>query len=104
MRRTTYAATRGTKRRRQPKPTPVRRLTSPLRARPVDDVVDDAVLLGLLRSHDEVALHVALDALKRLTGVLCHQLVRELADAQNFARMNVDVRRLPLQPAHGRLM
>src|ERR1039458_6000162 len=75
-----------------------------LRARPVNDVVDDAVLLRLLRRHDEVAFHVALDAVQRLPCRFAHQLVGDLADAQNLARVDVDVSRLPAQPAHRRLM
>ena len=35
-----------------------------LGSRPVDDVVDDAVLLRLRGCHDEVALHVAFDAVQ----------------------------------------
>ena len=65
-----------------------------LSAGTVDDVVDDAVFLGLLGRHNEVALHVALDAIERLAGVLAHQLVCNLADAKNFAGMDIDVRRL----------
>ncbi len=68
-----------------------------LSAGPVDDFVDDAVFLGLLRVHDEVPLDVALDAVEGLAGVLGHQGVGDLADAQNLARMNVDVRGLAAQ-------
>ena len=37
-----------------------------MRLRRDDDVVDDAVLLGLVGGHDEVAVGVVVDALDRL--------------------------------------
>ena len=67
-------------------------------ARPVDNLVHDPVFLGLLGVHNEVPLHIALDAVQRLAGVAGDQGVGDLADAQNFARMNVDVSGLPLSP------
>src|ERR1035437_2266847 len=75
-----------------------------LRSRPVDNLIDDAVFLGLLRVHDEVPLHVALDAVQRLLGVLGNQVVGNLADAQNLSRVNVDVGGLAAQSAHRGLM
>src|SRR5665213_843036 len=75
-----------------------------LRAWAVDDVVDDAVFLGLRGGHDEVAFHVVLDAVERLPGAGTHQLVGDLANAQNFAGMDVDVRGLAAESAHRRLM
>src|ERR1039458_8898864 len=73
-------------------------------ARPVDDFVDDAVFLGLLRVHDEVPLDVALDAVQGLAGVPGDEVVGNLADAKNLAGMNVDVRGLAAEAAHGGLM
>jgi hypothetical protein len=36
----------------------------------IDDIVDDSVFLGLLRIHDEVALHVLLYLIELLASVL----------------------------------
>ena len=44
-----------------------------------DDLVDEAVLLGLFCRHVVVALRVVLDALDRLPGVLGEDLVQALA-------------------------
>src|ERR1700761_3003705 len=73
-------------------------------ARPVDNLVDDAVFLGLLGIHDEVALHIALDAIERLACVLGHQGVGDFTDAKDFASVNVDVGGLTAEASHGRLM
>ena len=63
-----------------------------------NDVVDDAVFFALLRVHDEVALHVALDLLQPLTGMLGDKLAGDLAHAQNLARVDVDIGRLSRKP------
>ena len=47
----------------------------------VDDLVDDAVFLALLRVHNEVAFHVALDLIELLAGVLGEDVVHGLAHA-----------------------
>ena len=60
----------------------------------VDDIVDDSVLLSLLRIHDEVAFHIFFHFFQLLPGVLGQQLIRNLAHAQNFARVDVDIGRL----------
>src|SRR5207247_975327 len=49
-----------------------------------DDVVDDAVLLGLLGPHDEVAVRVASDLLDGLARVVREQLVQRLAHADDL--------------------
>jgi len=66
-----------------------------------DDVVDDAVLLGFLGAHEEVALGVPLDLLDRLPGVRGEHLVERLAHPQDLPRMDLNVRRLALEPAGG---
>ena len=66
----------------------------------VNDVVDDAVFLRLLRVHDEVALHVLLNFVELLAGVLGQDLVGNLAHAQNFAGVDVDVCRLAAEASH----
>jgi hypothetical protein len=43
-----------------------------LRPRPIDNVVNNAVFLGLCGRHDEVALHITLDPLKRLARAGAH--------------------------------
>src|SRR5665213_2764809 len=70
----------------------------------VDDVVDDAVFLGLRGGHDEVALDVAFDAIEGLAGAGAHQLVGNFTNAQDFAGVDVDVRCLSAEPAHRWLM
>src|ERR1700754_1357745 len=71
---------------------------------PIDDVVDDAILLRLCCRHDEVALYIALDPLQRLARAGAHQPVRDLTNAKNLSSVNVDIGSLTAQPTHGRLM
>src|SRR6187402_1160964 len=49
-----------------------------------EDVVDEAVLLGLDRAHEVVALGVGLDPVERLTGVLHQQLVQLVTRPQDL--------------------
>ena len=60
-------------------------------------LVDDAVLLGLRRRHEVVALGIVLDLVDGLTGVLRVQLVERVARLQDLARVDVDVGRLTLK-------
>ena len=71
-----------------------------LRAGTVNNIVDDAVFLGLRGVHDEVAFDVALNAVEGLAGVGTHQLVGDLPDAQDLAGVDVDVRGLSTKPSH----
>src|ERR671936_512529 len=64
-----------------------------------DDVVDDAVLLGFLRRHEVVALHVPADLVHVLTGVLAHDLLEAALEGDRLAGMDLDVGRLPLEAA-----
>src|SRR5581483_498387 len=66
----------------------------------VDDVVNQPVLLALLRIHDEIALHVLFHLVQLLAAVAGQDLVDDLAHAQDLARVNVNVGGLPAQPAH----
>src|SRR5581483_5786230 len=68
-----------------------------------DDLVDEAVLDRLLPREEEVAVGVLLDSLEALTRVLHEDVVHLLAEPDDLARLDVDVRRLPLHPAE-RLM
>src|SRR5205085_258202 len=56
-----------------------------------DDLVNEAVLFGLHRRHDAVALHVLLDDLEGLARVLGENLRRDLAHAQDFFGLDADV-------------
>src|SRR5215216_566417 len=69
----------------------------------LDDLVDDAVLLGLAGRHDEVAVGVVADLLHVLAGVGGQDLVQHAAHADDLAGLDLDVDRLALGPA-GRLV
>ena len=57
----------------------------------IEDIVDQAVLLCLLRGHIVVALGVALDCFQRLAGVLAQQGVHPLTDAHDVVSMDLDI-------------
>src|SRR5688572_32117435 len=59
----------------------------------LDDVGDEAVRLGLLGAHEPVAVHVALDDLELLLGVLGVELVHLAAEVQDLPGLDLDVRR-----------
>ena len=56
-----------------------------------DDGVDQAIVLRHLGRHEEVALDVALDLLRRAAGVLGVDANDDLAQPQDLARMDLDV-------------
>src|ERR1043165_6246528 len=60
-----------------------------------DDLVDEAVLLGLHRRHDSVALNVALDLVEGLARVLGDDARSQLAHANYLFGLNLDVAGLP---------
>src|SRR5438309_1096999 len=68
-----------------------------------DDLVDDAVLLGLLGTHEEITLHVAIDDLDRPAGVEGEDLVDAAAHSEDLLRVDLDVGGLPGETA-GRLV
>src|SRR3954451_18862116 len=68
-----------------------------------DHPVDDAVLLGLLRAQEVVALRVLLDLVELLPGVVGDDLVQPAAQLDDLAGVDLDVRRLPLE-ARGHLV
>src|SRR2546428_10709149 len=73
----------------------VRRMAVPGRLRRwFDDGVDQAVVLRHLRGHEEVALDVTLDLLRRPARVLGVDADDDLPQPQNLARMDLDVRGL----------
>src|SRR5215468_4712063 len=49
-----------------------------------DDLVDDAVFLGLVAAHDEVAVGVLRDPFQGLAGVVREDLVEELPHADDL--------------------
>src|SRR5579871_1067554 len=69
-----------------------------------DDLVDQAVVDGLIGLHDVIAIDVAGDALDGLAGGVGQDIVQRFAHAQDFLRVDVDVGGLPGQSAHGRLV
>src|ERR1700722_10981803 len=70
---------------------------------PVDDLINEAKVARFLRRQISVALHLRLDRLKRLTRVMHINQIEPGPCLQDFARLDLDVRRLPLS-ASGRLM
>src|SRR5271166_6627182 len=66
-----------------------------------DDLVDQAVLDGLVRGHHEVAVRVLGDLVNLLPGVRGHHLVEQVAHPQDLAGLDLDVRRLPADAAPG---
>ena len=69
-----------------------------------NNLVDHPVFFGLFGIHDEIALDVFLDAVDRLPGVLRQKLVDRGAHAQDLFRMKIDVRGLPAESRHPRLV
>src|SRR5437763_3040578 len=60
-----------------------------------DHFVDDAVVLGLVRAHDEVPIGVLLDLLNRHAGVEGKHLVEEIAHPHDLLGLQLDVGGLP---------
>jgi hypothetical protein len=63
-----------------------------------DDLVDEAVLGGLIRLEEAVALHVGVHALLGLAGVQRVDLVDALAGLEDLGGVDLDVGRLTLEP------
>src|SRR3989442_14282015 len=72
--------------------------------RRLDDGVDEGVVFGHLRRHEEVALDVALHLLRRPAGVLRVDADDDLSKPENLAGMDFDVRGLRGPHAAARLM
>src|SRR3954466_8405400 len=62
-----------------------------------DDLVDEAVLRGLIGLEEAVALHVGVDTLLGLPGVVGIDLVHALAGLEDLLRVDLDVRRLAFE-------
>src|SRR4051794_12435412 len=63
----------------------------------LDDAVDQAVLLGLVRPEEAVALHVAVNLLDGASRVMGVDLVDPLARLEDLPRVDLDVARLALE-------
>src|SRR5260370_18673804 len=66
----------------------------------VDNFIHQALLLGLLRRHDELALHVLLDFVYRLAAVIGQKLVHHGTHAQNLFRVDINIGSRPSEPGH----
>ena len=69
----------------------------------LEDVVDDAVVLGLLGGHVVVALGILLDTINRLPRMARKNLVGDLLDSHDLSRLDLDVSGLTGRTA-GRLV
>src|SRR3954462_5407046 len=66
-----------------------------------DDLVDEAVLGGLVGLEEAVAFHVGVDTLFGLPGVVGIDLIHALAGLEDLLRVDLDVRRLALEARGG---
>mmetsp|Transcript_5962 Transcript_5962/g.16188 ORF Transcript_5962/g.16188 Transcript_5962/m.16188 type:complete len:273 (-) Transcript_5962:25-843(-) len=62
----------------------------------LDDLVDDTVLDGLLRGHEEIAVAVLLDLVLWLVAVIGNVRVQNLADEEDLLGLDLDVGGLSL--------
>ena len=67
----------------------------------VEDLVDQPILHRRLATHEVVAFGVQRDLLHRLTSVAGKDLVELIADQQDLAGMDVNIRRLAREAAQG---
>src|SRR4051812_13794339 len=66
---------------------------------PLQHLVDQSVVLGFRTRHEEVPFRVVTNLFEGLAGALRKDLVQAFAQLQDFPRLDLDVRRLPLSPA-----
>src|SRR5260221_8523332 len=64
-------------------------------------LVHDSVLYRFLGTHEKVAVRVALDDFQSLARVLHQDLVQPAAQEKDFLGVDLDVRCLALEAAHG---
>src|SRR5437879_2902580 len=70
----------------------------------VNNLVDQAVILGLLRRHNKIAFDVFLDFVHRLLAMIGQELVDDRTHAQNFFCMNIYISSLSGQTGPPGLM
>src|SRR5215211_5997069 len=63
-----------------------------------EHAVDQSVGLRLLGAHEAVPVHVPLDRLDRLAGMLGVERVHLAAEVEDLAGLDLDVRRRALRP------
>src|SRR6476620_3990106 len=69
------------------------------------NLIDNAVLFGLLSGHEHIAVEVACDTLDRLSGVVSHDLPHLRLLANKLAGLDFDVRGVPADAANtGRML
>src|SRR5947208_14314880 len=66
-----------------------------------DDLVDEAVVPGLVGAHDEVPVGVLADLLHGLTGVVGEDAIEQLPQPHDLLRLDLDVGRLSAGAAVG---
>ena len=69
-----------------------------------DDAIDHAVIDGLIRLHDVVAVHILGYAFDGLAGGAGQHRVQDFPHAQDFAGVDIDIGRLSGQTLHGGLV
>lgn len=67
----------------------------------LDDLVDQPVLLGVLRRHEVVPVGILLDFLQGLAGLIGEELIETVPHAQDALGADLDVGSLSLGAAEG---
>jgi len=65
-----------------------------------DDFIHDAVRLGLLRSHDEITLHILFNLFDRLSRMKREKLGERVASPEDFPGVDIDVSSLAGKAGH----
>src|SRR3990172_2576993 len=65
-----------------------------------DDLVDQPKIERLGAFHEIIPVGVVADLLQSSPGMLDHDLIEPVPHPQDFARVDVDIRGLALEPAH----
>ena len=69
----------------------------------LDNLINNAIIQGLMGSHEEIPIRVLRNLLLSLITILRHVLIQAGLDKQNLLRLNLNICRLTLRPAQ-RLM
>ena len=62
-------------------------------------LIYDTIFYGLVCTHEEIALCIALDALQGLTCVMLNDLVAHITSMENLASLNINIGCLPTYTA-----